>query len=104
MNVIVMTEEYWANGPFSVARYTGGIKVGGVEYVIVNKEGKDIYECSREAARLGREKAIEPGEPCDLLDVRYKSVYRKVGRDVFIEWVKEGLELKQMKERMKGGK
>ena len=28
---------------------------------------------------------------------------RKVGREKFIEWVKEGLELKQMKERMKGG-
>ena len=98
-----MAEEYWASSPYSIARYYGGIKTGGVEYIIVNKEGKDIYECSAEAEKAGREKAIEPGEPCDLIDKRYQPIYRKVGREKFIEWVKEGLELKQMKERMKGG-
>lgn len=70
-----MTEEYWASSPFSIARYYGGISIGGVEYIIVNKEGKDIFECSEEAEKAGREKAIE--------------------------WVKEGLEIKQMNERMK---
>lgn len=99
-----MTEEYWASSPYSIARYYGGIKIGCVEYIIVNKEGKDVFECSREAEKAGREKAIEPGEPADLIDKRYQPIYRKVGREKFIEWVKEGLELKQMKERMKGGK
>lgn len=98
---IIMTEEYWANSPLSVVRYTGSIKMHGIEYIIVNKEGKDIYECSHEAQRAGREKAIEPGEPCDLIDRRYQPVYRKLGRDRFIEWVKEGLDLKAMKERLK---
>lgn len=97
-----MTEEYWASSLYSIARYYGGIKIRGVEYVIVNKEGKDIFECSEEAEKAGREKAIEPGEPADLIDKRYQPIYRKVGREKFIEWVKEGLELKQMKERMKG--
>lgn len=97
---IVMTEEYWANSPFSVARYYGGIKVQGVDYIIVNKEGKDIYECSAEAEKAGREKAIEPGEPCDLVDRRYVPMYRKLGRDKFIEWVKEGLDLPAMKKRI----
>lgn len=97
---IVMTEEYWANSPFSVARYYGGIKVQGVDYIIVNKEGKDIYECSAEAKKAGREKAIEPGEPCDLVDRRYVPMYRKLGRDKFIEWVKEGLDLAAMKKRI----
>lgn len=96
-----MTEEYWTSSPYSIARYYGGIKIGGVEYIIVNKEGKDLYECSVEAEKAGREKAIEPGEPADLIDKRYQPIYRKVGREKFIEWVKEGLELKQMKERMK---
>ena len=96
-----MTEEYWATSQFSIARYYGGIKVGGIEYIIVNKEGKDVFELSVEAEKAGREKAIEPGEPCDLIDKRYQPIYRKVGRDKFIEWVKEGLELKQMKERLK---
>lgn len=99
-----MTEEYWASSPYSVARYYGGIRIKGVEYIIVNKEGKDLYECSVEAEKAGSEKAIEPGEPADLIDKRYQPIYRKVGREKFIEWVKEGLELKQMKERMKGGK
>jgi len=100
MSAILMEEEYWANSPFSIARYYGEIKIGGVEYIIVNKEGKDLFECSAEAEKAGREKAIEPGEPCDLIDKRYQPIYRKVGRDKFIEWVKEGLELKQMKERV----
>ena len=98
---IIMTEEYWASTHLSVVRYTGSIKMRGIEYIIVNKEGKDIYECSHEAQRAGREKAIEPGEPCDLIDRCYQPVYRKVGRDRFIEWVKKGLDLKAMKERLK---
>ena len=98
---IVMTEEYWASSPFSVARYYGGIKIRGVEYVIVNKEGKDIYECSIEAEKAGREKAIEPGEPADLVDRRYVPIYKRLGRDQFIEWVKEGLDLAAMKKRLK---
>lgn len=101
MSAIIMTEEYWATSPFSIARYYGGIKVDGVDYVIVNKEGKDIYECSIEAEKAGREKAIEPGEPADLIDRRYIPMYKKLGRDKFIEWVKEGLDLKAMKERIK---
>ena len=104
MSAIIMTEEYWATSQFSIARYYGGIKVGGVDYVIVNKEGKDIYECSIEAERAGREKAIEPGEPADLIDRHYIPMYKKLGRDKFIEWVKEGLDLKAMKERIKNEK
>ena len=104
MSTIIMTEEYWATSQFSIARYYGGIKVGGVDYVIVNKEGKDIYECSIEAKKAGREKAIEPGEPADLIDRRYITMYKKLGRDKFIEWVKEGLDLAAMKKRLKEGK
>ena len=99
-----MTEEYWASSPYSIARYYGSIKIAGVEYVIVNKEGKDIYECSTEAEKAGREKAIEPGEPADLVDKRYVPIYRKVGREKFIEWVKEGLDLAAMKKRIKEDK
>lgn len=96
-----MTEEYWASSPFSVARYYGSIKIRGVEYVIVNKEGKDIYECSIDAEKAGREKAIEPGEPADLVNRRYVPMYKRLGRDQFIEWVKEGLDLAAMKKRLK---
>lgn len=30
-----MTEEYWANSQFSVARYYGGLTIGGRSYKIV---------------------------------------------------------------------
>ena len=90
---ILMTEDYWANSQFSVVRYTGGMQWNGIRYVICNKEGKDIFQCSYEAEKEGREKAIEPGEPCDLIDERYLSVYRKLGREAFIELIKEHQDL-----------
>ena len=93
MAAILMEEEFWRNSQFSIAKCYGGInvKIGGetIEYVIVNKEGKDIFECSAEAEKAGRDKAIEPGEPADLVDKRYVPVYRKMGRKAFIEMIEE---------------
>ena len=97
MAAILMEEEYWRNSQFSIAKYYGAInvKIGGetINYVIVNKEGKDIFECSLEAQKAGREKAIEPGEPVDLIDRRYIPVYRKMGRDAFIKMIKRNRDL-----------
>ena len=91
MTAILMEEEFWRNSQFSIAKYYGRINVniGGetIEYVIVNKEGKDIFECSSEAQKAGRDKAIEPGEPADLVDKRYVPAYRKMGRKAFIEMI-----------------
>lgn len=88
-----MTEEFWANSQLSVVRHTGRMQWNGVRYVICNKEGKDIFQCSIEAEKAGRDKAIEPGEPCDLIDERYLPVYRKLGREAFIELIKEHQDL-----------
>ena len=85
MNTILMTEEYWANTQLSIVRRTGVIKYNGVEFIIVNKEGKDIFECSFEADKAGREKAIEPGEPVDLVRTDFQKLYRALGRDSFIK-------------------
>lgn len=97
MAAILMEEEYWRSSQFSIARFYGriNVKIGGetINYVIVNKEGKDIFECSLEAQKAGREKAIEPGEPADLVDKRYVPVYRKIGRDAFIKMLEEQEEL-----------
>lgn len=82
---IVLTEAQWANSQLSVARYYGGCNFNGVQYVILNKEGKDIFECTHEANLAGRDKAIEPGEPCDLVNKKYQREYRKLGRDKFFE-------------------
>lgn len=104
MNAIVMTESYWANTHFSVARYSGRIAVGGQEYVIVDKRGHDIFECSLEAQKAGREKAIEPGEPADLVRRDFIPIYRKLGRERFLKFLKDNPDVftvKQAKERLK---
>ena len=85
MKAILMTEEYWRSTHLSVARFYGAVQVDGKRYIVVNKEGKDLYECSREADEAGREKAIEPGEPADLIDARFQTFYRALGREAFIE-------------------
>ena len=104
MNAIVMTEQYWANSQFSIARYYGRIRVGNHEYVIVNKDGKDIFQLSAEAQKHGREKAIEPGEPADLCRTDFVPIYRKLGRERFLEFLKQNPDVftvKQAKERLK---
>lgn len=83
-----MTESYWANTQLSIARYYGRIVFDGHEFVIVDKRGHDIFECSREAEKAGRAKAIEPGEPADLCRTDFVPIYRKLGRDKFIEFIK----------------
>jgi len=52
---LAMSESFWANSQFSIARYTGRIRVGKYDYVICNKDGKDIFECSIEAEKAGRD-------------------------------------------------
>ena len=93
MAAILMEESFWANSQFSLARYNGEIMVNidceRIRYIIVNKEGKDIFELSTEAEKSGRMKAIEPGEPSDLVDSRYIPAYRMMGRDAFIRMIVE---------------
>lgn len=101
-----MTEEYWANSHFSVARYSGAIKIDGHEYIIVNKEGKDIFQLSAEAEKAGRQKAIEAGEPCDLCRLDFVPLYRKLGRDRFLEILRANQHTseKELKKLMKQAK
>ena len=85
-----MTEEFWANSQLSIARYYGKITFNGRKYIIVDKHGRDIYECSAIAEREGREKAIEPGEPADLILSTLRFAYRKLGRERIIELIIHG--------------
>jgi len=104
MKAIVMAEKYWSNSMFSVARYYGKISVDGHEYVIVDKRGHDIFECSMEAQNAGRAKAIEPGEPADLCRVDFVPIYRELGREKFLEFLKQNHDVqtvKQARERLK---
>ena len=104
MNAIVMTAQYWANTQLSFVRHTGRVAIDGHEYIIVDKRGHDIFECSLEAQKAGREKAIEPGEPADLCRTDFVPIYRKLGRDLFLKFIQENQDVKtpkQAKERLK---
>ena len=102
---LLMTEEFWANSQLSIARYYGEIIFDGRKYVIVDKHGRDIYECSAIADKEGREKAIEPGEPADLILSTLRFAYRKLGRDRIIELIKDGKTEDEIKAlAKKGGK
>lgn len=101
---ILMTEEFWSDSPLSIVRHYGHIKMRGNDYVIVNKEGKDIFECSKEADEQGRDFAIPPGEPCDLCRADVVPIYRKLGREKFMEFLKKNPDvwtLKEVKDRLK---
>lgn len=87
---LLMTEEYWVNSQLSIARYYGGMELDGRKYIIVDKLGRDLRECSKIAEKEGREKAIEPGDPADLILATLQKAYRKLGRDHIIALIKEG--------------
>ena len=102
---LLMTEEFWANSQLSIARYYGEIILAGRKYIIVDKHGRDIYELSAIANRDGRDKAIEPGEPADLILSTLRFAYRKLGRDRIIELIKDGKTEDEIKAlTKKGGK
>lgn len=93
MNPILMTEECWRNSQFSVARFYGGCKINGETYSIVDKHGNTLIELSIKK-RGGM--AIEPGEPADLIMNKAIPAYKKLGRDRFIEMLKEDKSLEEI--------
>lgn len=100
---IIMTEEYWANSQFSIARYYGGIQIGGKSYKIVNKHGITLFELSNPSSKhyVKEGKAIEPGEPVDLVREDWIPIYKKLGRDKTIELVKQGKTIEEVKKMIK---
>lgn len=102
---IAMAEDYWANSQFSVARYTGNVRINNAKYIIVNKFGATIFELSTPGGKyyVGDDNmAIPPGEPCDLVRVEWVPIYKKLGRDKFIELIQHGgITLEKAKELIK---
>lgn len=81
---ILLTEEAWMSSCFSVAKFSGGITVTGEggkrrEFFVVNKEGKTLMQVV----------GIPAGEPADLVDKEFIPLYKKLGREKFIEIVKD---------------
>ena len=89
MNPILMTEEYWLNSRFSLVRFYGGCKINGEDYSIVDKDGTTLLE-------LSDGMAIKPGEPADLIMDKAIPAYKKLGRDRFIEMLKEDKSLEEI--------
>lgn len=85
----IYTEEEWANSQLSVVRYTGGIMLEGKEFNVINKNGLTLWQLSdpRSEYYVGDGKAIEPGEPADLIDKELISYYRLLGREKFLQVV-----------------
>lgn len=93
---ILLTKKSWMNSQLSVAKYSGGVQVTGEDgktrtLLIVNKEGKDLYQVG-----------IPPGEPADLVDKEFIPLYKKLGRDLFISIVNANplMSRKDLKERL----
>ena len=94
---ILMTEEYWKNSQFSVARYYGGMVLNGSHYSIVNKEGITVRELSDPTSPhyVMDDKVIQPGDPCDMILDDWIPVYKALGRDKTIELVKNNIHLEE---------
>lgn len=92
---IIMTEEYWKNSQFSIARFYGRINLNGKMFYVVNKEGITVLELSdpNSPYYVEGEKVIQPGEPCDLVHEDWIPIYKRLGRDKTIELVKNNTPL-----------
>lgn len=97
MNAIVMFESYWANTQLSFVRHTGSVYIDGKSYVIVDKRGHTIFECSLEAEQAGRKKAIEPGEPADLCRLDFVPIYKQLGREQFLKFLLDNPDVNTVK-------
>lgn len=77
-----MAKEYWLNSQFSIARFTGGMKLNGVEYWVV-------------------------GEERDLIDSDFEKYYTKLGRNEFMRILEQnkhadkGTVMRLMKDALK---
>ena len=100
MNVVLIPEEVWMNSQLSIARHYGRITFNGNAYVICNKNGVTIFELSDPDSKyyVGDNKAIDPGEPADLVLESWVPVYKKAGRDKLIELACKRISLEEAKE------
>lgn len=73
---ILIEEGYWMNSQMSVARFFGGIKFNGEEYIIVPPKN-------------------------DLLLKDWVTVYKKLGRERTIGLIKNGTSLEVAKQMLK---
>lgn len=93
---LLMMKEFWMNTHFSIARHTGGVKINGKDYIVVDKFGRSLYETS-----------IPAGATADLIYVGLRKSYKKLGREVILDALDKGktlTEIKAMKKPVKESK
>lgn len=104
INAIIIEENFWANTHLSIVRYTGSVKIGRHSWTLVNKNGISIFDLSNPESEhyVGDgAKAIEPGEPADLVRNDWLHVYEALGREKTIEIVKQGISLEDAEKLIK---
>lgn len=90
---LLMTQEFWMDTHFSIAKQTGGVKINGKDYIVVDKFGRSLYETS-----------IPAGETADLIYVGLHKTYKRLGREAIISALNKGktlTEIKAMKKPVK---
>ena len=73
---IIINYDYWINSQLSIAKYYGGIRINGIEYLIMEVSN-------------------------DLVRKDWCKVYEKLGLDKTIELIKSHITLKEAKELLK---
>ncbi len=79
---ILITKESWLNSQLSIARFYGGIILTGADgkkhdYLVVNSKGSTDWV------------HIDEKEPADLVDKRFIPYYQKLGRDRFLQVLRD---------------
>lgn len=98
---VCMAEECWANSQLSVVRHFGVRQFKDTDSLFVYDDimmSIEIYLTkSKHYAKNGM--AIPAGEPCDLILADFQPYYRSLGRDAFLEVLKEkpSVDLKVLK-------
>lgn len=90
---LLMTQEFWMNTHFSIAKQTGGVKINGKDYIVVDKFGRSLYETS-----------IPAGETADLIYVGLHKTYKELGREAIIAALNKGKTLSEIKAMKKPAK
>ena len=77
------------NSYLSIARHYGGVRFRGYQYIVVDKLGRDLWECTFAKDRAGSDKAIPAGESADLVRMDFVKFYKALGRDKFLQVLKD---------------
>lgn len=78
MKPLVMTEEFWLNSMFSIARFYGGINIQGKKYIVDDNSNdlvlKDFYPTYKKLGRHETIRLIRDGKSREEIEEYAKSI------------------------------